>query len=227
MFQQADEPLSQKWQIAWQSGAFRRRLITGFVLVAVVLCAFPFFFQLIEKRNGPVLHDWILAWLPAHDISVSLFIVVWAISGLTLIRAIQNPGMVIHFVWAYLLLCIFRILAISIVPLDPPVNLIPLADPVSNFFYGRHEFVTKDLFFSGHTGTVFLMFLCLRKKTDRLLGMLATGLVGMLLLIQHIHYTIDVIGAPFFAYFSYSLAFRIAGGEWFGFTHGSHLTTDD
>jgi membrane-associated phospholipid phosphatase len=70
-----------------------------------------------------------------------------------------------------------------------------LADPLSNAFYGS-KFVTKDLFFSGHTSTLFIMFLCLTGRTDRILALIATVVVGILLLVQHVHYTLDVLCAP-------------------------------
>ena len=88
---------------------------------------------------------------------------------------------------------------ISLISLNPPSGLIPLADPITNQFYGAH-YITHDLFFSGHTTTVFLIFLCLKKKTDRLYALLASIILGLLLLIQHVHYTVDVLAAPVFTY---------------------------
>jgi hypothetical protein len=93
---------------------------------------------------------------------------------------------------------------ISLVSLNPPVGLIPLADPITNQFYGIH-YITHDLFFSGHTTTVFLIFLCLKKKADRIYVLLASLILGVLLLIQHVHYTIDVLAAPVFTYAVYRL----------------------
>jgi hypothetical protein len=106
--------------------------------------------------------------------------------------------------WAYNVVTLVRMASIGLVSLNPPAGLIPLADPITNLFYGPH-YITHDLFFSGHTTTVFLIFLCLKKKTDRIYTLFASLTVGVLLLVQHVHYTIDVLAAPFFTYAVYRL----------------------
>jgi len=199
----------ERWAKAWKSHLFRKKLIIGFILIAVILSAFPFFFQLIEKRPGIFLHDWILNQLPIQDVSIMIFILIWATSLLTFFRAVQDPGILMQLLWSYILLCVLRMMTISLIPLDPPANLLPLADPIANVFYGPH-FVTRDLFFSGHTATVFLMALCLKNKTDKVLAFLASVGVGILLLVQHVHYTIDVIAAPLLTYVIYLAGKRIA-----------------
>jgi PAP2 superfamily protein len=59
-----------------------------------------------------------------------------------------------------------------------------------------HTYLTKDLFFSGHTSTTFLLLL----YVWRFQGLRAVMLVGHVLVVasvflSHLHYTIDVIGA--------------------------------
>jgi len=191
------ETIRENWQSEWRSPLFRKKLIAGAVLVTVILSFFPLFFQYIEKRNGTLLHDVVLQYLPAFNVSTPIFIVIWAISIFALFRALQDPPILMHFLWAYALLCVARMASIFFIPLEPPLNLLPLVDPISNAFYGR-VFITKDLFFSGHTATVFLIFLCLKKKTDRALALIATCVVGILLMVQHVHYTVDVLMAPLF-----------------------------
>ncbi|HEX3386290.1 MAG TPA: phosphatase PAP2-related protein, partial [Mucilaginibacter sp.] len=63
----------------------------------------------------------------------------------------------------------------------------------------------KDLFFSGHTSTMVLIYLCLQKRTDKLIALIAAFAVACLLLVQHIHYTIDVLAAPVVVYPCYRL----------------------
>src|SRR5262249_28485049 len=123
-------------------------------------------------------------------------------------RAAQTPQLFLNFLWAYILLLIFRTVTITVIPLDPPSGLIPLVDPLSNFFYGD-KFVTKDLFFSGHTSTVFLLCLNFRSSSDRKVALIATVVVAMLLLIQHVHYTLDVVGGFLFAWIAYWLTTRV------------------
>jgi len=199
--------LREEWQDAWQSAWYRKRVLGGLVLVVTILSLFPFFFQAIEKRSGFLLPDPLLAWLHPHNVSLAIFVVIWAISLLGVLRAAQDPYMFLTFLWSFVFLSLFRTLTITLVPLEPPVGLVGLVDPISNFFYGE-KFVTRDLFFSGHTSTVVLLFLCLPGKVDKGLALISIFVVGSLLLVQHVHYTLDVLGALFFSWLSYRIACR-------------------
>jgi membrane-associated phospholipid phosphatase len=199
----------QEWQGAWQTTGFRRRVVTGLLIMIALLSTLPYFFQAIERRHGIVLNDAVLRMLPPHNVSVALFVVIWTFTAYCVFRAAQNPSMFLTYLWAFIFLTAFRILTIALVPLDPPAGLIGLADPLSNFFYGSGRFVTKDLFFSGHTSSVFLLFLTIPGRTDKKLALLATAVVGFLLLVQHVHYTLDVLGGLLFAWISYQITTRI------------------
>lgn len=194
-----------KWKLAWGSLIFRKKIIIGFTLVLVILGFFPLFFQTIEKRQGILLNDWLLVRLPSYDVSIFVFIIIWATTLLILIRSVQEPNIFLQFIWAYVFLCLLRMISITLIPLDPPDHLLPMIDPISNAFYGK-KYITKDLFFSGHTSTIFLNFLCLRKKADKIFALIGTIIAGILLLVQHVHYTIDVIAAPFFTFLVYWIA---------------------
>jgi membrane-associated phospholipid phosphatase len=198
----------QEWQEAWLTASFRRRLMAGMVILITILSLLPRFFQSIERRHGVELHDPILRALPTHNVSTALFVVMWAFTTYCVFRAAQTPKMFLTYLWSFIFLTAFRCLTISLVPLDPPAGLIGLVDPVSNFFYGSDKFVTKDLFFSGHTSSMFLLFLTVPGKTDKKLALLVTAVVAFLLLVQHVHYTLDVLGALVFCWLSYLIATR-------------------
>jgi hypothetical protein len=201
------------WQTAWQSPVFRRKFIIGVVTALALLATFPYFFYTIEQHSGPVLKDWLLAKLPPTDVSLLIFGVIWAAALLLLIRARRNPAISMMFIYSYVIVSLSRMLTINLFPLNPPVGLIPMVDPITNAFYGE-VYITKDLFYSGHTSTLFLIFLCLRQQRDRLFAFIGSLLVGSLLLVQHVHYTIDVLGAFAFTYPLYRLGKWLALSGW-------------
>lgn len=201
------------WQTAWQHRVFRQKLFIGVVAAILLLLAFPYFFQTIEQKSGPVLNDWVLDQLPPTDVSAAIFLIIWATALMLIIHARRSPAVFMLFVYSYVIVSLSRMITISLVPLDPPVGLIPLIDPISNAFYGK-TYITKDLFYSGHTSTIFLMFLCFRQRLMRLLALLGSLIVGGLLLAQHVHYTIDVLGAFIFTYPLYRLGKWLALSGW-------------
>lgn len=93
-------------------------------------------------------------------------------------------------------------ISISLVALNPPIGLIPLSDPLTGIFYGEAT-ITKDLFFSGHIATVTLILLCLEKRNDKIVAFFSIIAIAILLVIQHIHYTIDILASPIITYICY------------------------
>jgi hypothetical protein len=197
------------WSLAVKNISFRSKLITGLVLLLTIVISLPFFFQYIEQRPGYDLKDALLNALPATNVSIPIFAMIWSMVLLFIIRSINDPHLFILYLFGFLFLCLFRMITLFLIPLNAPGGLIELQDPLSNFFYGTKDFITKDLFFSGHTATLCLFFFSFQRKWDKLIALLCTIAVGFLVLIQHVHYTIDVIAAPFFAYLSFFLAKKI------------------
>ncbi|MDP9042475.1 MAG: sphingomyelin synthase family protein [Bacteroidota bacterium] len=197
--------LVSKWATAWKFPSFKWKFWSGMMVLAGILIAFPFFFNAIEDRNGKVMSDFVLEMIPARNVSLAVFFLIWSCCLILVIRMYRDPMMLLVTLWAYNVVTLVRMAFISLISLNPPAGLIPLADPITNQFYGG-RYITHDLFFSGHTTTVFLIFLCLKKKPDRIYALLASVTLGFLLLLQHVHYTIDVLAAPVFTYAVYRLA---------------------
>jgi hypothetical protein len=182
------------WKQAFVQKRFRLKVFFGLLTLLVLLSSLPYFFGVIEKRNGLVLNDWALNWLPAKNVSIPIFTLIWSMVAITLYECYKNPTIFLQLLWAFIFLTITRIISISLVPLNSPPNLVVLVDPLSNYFYGQ-DFITKDLFFSGHTSTQFLLFFVLQKAWQKRLAFLSAIFIGVLVLVQHVHYTIDVLGA--------------------------------
>jgi len=200
--------ISLRWVENWADQVFKRKLIIGVVLLIAILLFFPIFFDLIESREGYQIHDWFLYQLPPVNLSYPIFSIIWFCAALTITQAIKQPRFFLQFLWGFIVLSISRFVSITLVAFNPPNHLIPLIDPVTNIFYGG-KFITKDLFYSGHTSTVFLMYLCVQKKWHKIITLVASILIGIMVLFQHVHYTIDVITAPFFTYGVYWIAKKI------------------
>jgi len=194
--QEKNKALALQWKNAWAIKHFRNKTIKGSILLSIVLVSFPRFFALIELRKGIVLQDYFLEQIPSADLSIPIFIIIWGTALLLLNRLIKDPAIFLQFLISFLILCITRIISIWLVQLDPPIGLIPLNDPVTSIFYGgKNVFIQKDLFYSGHTATQFLMFLTLKKRHEKIITGITTLLIAILVLIQHVHYTIDVLAA--------------------------------
>jgi len=198
-----------KWELAWQEPLFKQKFLFGIGVFISLMPVFPVFYQYIEKRNGFDQNDIILQQIPAIDVSMPIFIVTWAMAILLIIRALQSPAIFITYLYGFIGLNILRFISIMLFPFDPPAELIPITDPIANHFYGQ-TYITKDLFFSGHTATQFLFFMCLQKRSDKIMALIGTIAMGVLVLIQHVHFTIDVVCAPFFAYLCYIISRKIA-----------------
>jgi hypothetical protein len=192
----------KNWKQTWAIPKKRTQIIVGTVFMLLIVYTLPFFFNQIEKRKGYQIHDWLLAQVPAHNVSVLIFAIIWSMILLIMIRAVYHPSIYIHYCWALMLVCLARLGCIALVALEPPIGLIPLTDPLTGVFYGE-SLITKDLFFSGHTATLTLIFLCLQKRNDKIAALIATIAVACLLVVQHIHYSIDILAAPVFTYASY------------------------
>lgn len=190
------------WVDAWQNKYFRTKLITGLILFIGLLLILPSFFAFIEKREGVTLNDLLLQNIPARDFSVLIFIIIWSVFLLVIVRSVQDPALFLVIILSLVTLLILRMTTIYLFELNPPQGLIVLRDPLTSLTYGgRGIFITKDLFFSGHTSNLLMVYLCLQKKRDRIFVLLGTITVAILVLVQHVHYSMDVIGAVLITFF--------------------------
>jgi hypothetical protein len=105
-------------------------------------------------------------------------------------------------VQAYIVMVFSRIVVMYFAVFDPPTDMIPLRDPLIGLL-GTNRLLTRDLFFSGHTSTLFLLTLAVPVRRCKPLFLACTICVAVGVLQQHVHYTIDVLVAPLFAFVRY------------------------
>ena len=202
--------LKARWQAAWATPGFRQRLGLVGLLLLGLLPVVPHFYHFIQARPGRLLPDPILALLPVHDVSVPTFALIYGCVVATLGYLVPRPWLLLRALWAYFFLQLLRMGTLWLLPLEPPTTLVLLHDPVMDrVFEVTTQPIIRDLFFSGHTATMALLALVVPGRRWRGALGLMTAAVGLLVLVQRVHYTYDVLAAPFFAWLAYWLAKRV------------------
>ncbi|HKP60648.1 MAG TPA: phosphatase PAP2-related protein [Polyangiales bacterium] len=193
------------WAEALRSRRFALLALCTFAGLIAALVALNHFLQFNERRPGVTLVDPVLAALPAADLSVPLFVLIYGTLVITLGSLAYKPRALLVALQAYAVLASFRMLMMYTIPLEAPPGMILLIDPIVRAF-GDGPNWAKDLFFSGHTSTTFLCALSVRSRSLRLVCFAGCATVAALILVQHAHYTIDVLVAPFVAFASQRIA---------------------
>ena len=201
----------ENWKRALRIKMFRLKGLLTIIALAGVALSIPHFFGFIQVRQGIGLNDILLNHIAPQNVSWFIFPLLYGMIGLTLINIAAFPELFLRSLQAYTILMLIRMTLLYFLPLEPDRNLIPLEDPFIGKLFYSGNLITKDLFFSGHVSTIFILVLLNPVKTLTPVLLIATALIASFILIQHVHYTIDVVAAPFFAWLSY----RISGLEIF------------
>jgi hypothetical protein len=183
-------------------------IILTVIFLVIILIIFSNFLEFIEGREGISLPDPILNLFNPVDLTWLIFGLIYASLIIAIINFIKEPDKLLLVIQSYSLMVVFRLIAMYVTPFSAPEKLLLLDDPFVQFF-GSGQILTKDLFFSGHTATLFLLFLIADKKSFKIFFLCCTLLVAAAVILQHVHYTVDVFTAPFFAYTSYRIVIMI------------------
>ena len=200
------------WTEAWRSRTFRAHALVTPIALAATLNLLGHVLPWVERRTAVApLADPVLALLPPRDLTWLTFSLIYAGLIVGLARLLTRPRALVTGVQAYVVLLLLRMLAMYLTPLAAPPGMLPLRDPFAEFFTST-SLLTKDLFFSGHTSTMFLLFLAVPGREAKALFLFCTVTVGSALLWQHVHYAADVLAAPPFAYLAFHIASRLHRG---------------
>ena len=195
----------EDWRKAWRNRIFRDQFLISLAGLIVALILLRLFLDSVEQRSGGVLSDPVLLLFSPVDfrwITVSLIY-----SGLLLgsISFALHPFSLILALRAGIVLSLLRAVCLFLLPLDAPQGSIPLVDPLISWPIAD-SVLTRDLFFAGYTSMMALLALIVRWRDLKIIFACAGAAVSALMVLQHIHYTIDVIAAPCFAYVALGIA---------------------
>jgi hypothetical protein len=175
------------------------------IILVAFLVSFSRFLIFVEARPGAVLPDPVFNWFNAVELNPVIFGLIYG-SMLTcfIYLMINYPVRLIMSLQTYSLLLLVRFVMMYVTPLDPPAGTIDLEDPLI-FVVGTGTKITKDLFFSGHTSTMFMLAMLTVNKKLKTVFIVNTFIVASFVILQKVHYSIDVLVAPFISYTVYRI----------------------
>lgn len=192
--------MKNNWQTYLLQKDKRVVLLVSNLVLVIVLYLFYQFLAFNEVRKGFVFNDPILNLFSPIDVSFFTFFITYSLALSGIFIAFRTPSVFVTLIQAYAILTLLRMFCLFIFPLEAPVEVIPLNDVFLNStFYGGRENL-KDLFFSGHTATILLFAFVFSNKALKGLYFFGAFVIAILVTLQHVHFSIDVLVAPVFAY---------------------------
>jgi hypothetical protein len=185
----------------WKEAASDKRYVLLTFLWLIALATFililPYYFNyILLPKPGVKIDDLLFHLLKPRDWSSVIFALIFVAPAIFFITNFASPEKILVSIQCYVVVNFLRLLSLYLFTLETPEGIIPLVDPfLERVAYGGNATFTKDLFFSGHTSTLFIISLIEKRRVLKFMLLISTVLVGFLLIWQRVHYTIDVIGA--------------------------------
>ncbi|MFA6476634.1 MAG: phosphatase PAP2-related protein [Candidatus Paceibacterota bacterium] len=185
------------------------RVFVQSLFVAVILFAFSlalnyFASAYASSHAGPAVGDIILDNIPVFNLDEVFAygpILFWLVIAFF---AFREPKTIPFLVKSIALFVVVRSIFVTLTHLGVSPADLP-ADFNSNFI--KRLSYGGDLFFSGHTGMPFLMALIFwENKNLRIFCIVSAIFFGAIVLMVHMHYSIDVLAAFFITYTIFHLA---------------------
>lgn len=197
----------------WAEGFPEKKFL--FTLAGTIAALIPLslflvpYLQFIEHRPGVVLNDVLLNQFPTADYSNLIFSIIYTSACFMIVYSLRSPWMLLRNMLIFIVLQYIRNVCLYFVPLAPPEGIVPLSDPVLEMVAYNQQPLLQDLFFSGHTATCVVFALLTRNNPILFTTFIViTSVMIYLLMVQHCHYSIDILGGIGFAFLAHQLVNR-------------------
>ena len=191
------------WRNCIRNPRFLIEALLTIFLITLSICLSTTVMHYIHTRPGVVLDDPVQRLIGPVNLRWPVFLVLWSSLLLGMCLLAKTPKRLLLWLQAAAVVTLLRTIALYLVPLTAPPTIIPLADPVATLRTDTGDIITNDLFFSGHTAIMFLLYLGTDNKWLRHFFLIGCMFIGVSVVVQHVHYCGDVFAAPFFAYGSW------------------------
>ncbi len=201
----------RKWNVLLRSKEFVILFILGLLLVVlaeyllVIIATYKDGFSNFPSVGDLILdniavRDWTSLYLygPFVALVITLFYLIFL-----------RPDLFPFALFAFGAIDLLRAFSISLTNIAPPADIIYLQKPELIDASLKYLFMKSDLFFSGHVSHVLLPFFILKEYKIRWFMLFWSFVMGVTVLVMHVHYSIDVFAAFFITYGTYKVVLRI------------------
>jgi len=161
-----------------------------------------YFMPWVEKREDCVRYeDRILKAITPKDFSIANSVTLYASMFFLFWEHVWTVESFALLLTCHTLVFMARCFCLYMVPLEAPDGYIPLRDPLVDWATNsQDEPLSRDLLFSGHCAFVAVNLIMCFNPTYWWVHAYCCTMIPILLIWQHVHYTIDVFIAPFMAF---------------------------
>ncbi|HEX9503679.1 MAG TPA: phosphatase PAP2-related protein [Patescibacteria group bacterium] len=195
-----------------ENKSYSKSLLVGaaFFILALVINYFASMYA-AERVSHPVT-DIILSNVPVKNVNQIIIYTTLVLLIIGLRALIKNPKMIPYVLKSLALFIVIRAVFITLTHLGPFAPQLALS---SNLIASVGLGGAGDLFFSGHTGMPFLLALVFwEHKPLRVVFLAGSLILGVSVLLGHLHYSIDVLAAYFITYTIFHLSKIFFADDW-------------
>jgi membrane-associated phospholipid phosphatase len=183
-----------------------RQFVLAIVFLTFVIFLFNRFLDWNESREGIIFNDPFFVYFTGMDLSIYITTIIYSSIGFYVFYFRNEPVKLSRVAIGYAYIVLLRMVTIYFVPLYCDADAVKLEDPFLNNIVYPNNYVARDLFFSGHAAMMFMLFWGFSHGTLKLIYFISALLVSIMLVLQKVHFSIDVIAAPFFSWIALRLA---------------------
>jgi membrane-associated phospholipid phosphatase len=186
-----------------------RQFIYSLVFLIFIIFLFNRFLDWNEDRPGIIFNDPLFQFYRGMNLSIVITSCIYSAIGFYIFYYRLHPENLSRAVLAYAIIIVLRMITIYFVPLYCDSDAVKLEDPFLNNLVYPNNYVERDLFFSGHAAMMFVLFWGFSNVMIKRIYLIIAFLVSIMLVLQKVHFSIDVIAAPFFSWIALRLTDKL------------------